>query len=98
MTLVCLDTISAGVRHDTSHAKGALPALVFNPGNINKTIVDSSEGVHDHTSVRVLSIVDRHEGSADASLVERLVIDGKLVLVLHETTAEGRHVCRDREG
>jgi hypothetical protein len=35
VTLVSLDTISASIRHDTSHSKGALVALVFDPGNIN---------------------------------------------------------------
>ena len=35
VALVSLDTTSASIRHDTSHSKGALVTLVFDPGNIN---------------------------------------------------------------
>ena len=92
-----MDTTSTtGIRHDTSDTEGSLPSRVFNPGDINEAIVHASKWVDDHTTIGILTIVDHHESSADATLVW-FIIYGKLIRLRYEATAKSLHVGRKRE-
>ena len=89
MTLVRLNTSSAGPGHDSTDTEGALVLGRVDPSDVEKTIVDCGKGVDDHTSVTVLTIVDHHEGRVDAgTLVIRLIIDLQLIRVLDEAARE----------
>ena len=68
VTLVGLDAASsARVGENTRDAESSLPGRVRDPGDVDQTIVDACERVHDRATVRVLAVVDHHEGRADAS-------------------------------
>ena len=96
VTFVGLDsTVAAGIGHHTSDTESSLIAWIRDPCDVNETVVDCSEWVHDHASISILAIVDHHQGSADASLAHLLIIDGQLISVLNKAAAESLHVCRE---
>ena len=93
MTLVRLDALTTGVRDEACHAKCTLPVWVIDPCDVDKTIIDSSEWVHYHASVCILSIVNHQKRCRDAIVVLsgdiRLIVNGQLIVVFNEAAAEG---------
>ena len=93
MTLVRLDTLASGVRHEACDAKRTLPTRVIDPGDIDKAVIDGCERVHYHASICILSIVDHQESRRDAIIVLSggvgLIINGQLIMVLNKATADG---------
>ena len=89
MTLVRLNTSSAGPGHDSTDTEGALILGRVDPRDVEKTVVDCGKGVDDHTSVTVLTIVDHHEGRVDATtLLIWFVIYLQLERILNEAARE----------
>ena len=96
MATISLDTATtARIRHDSGHTESSLPGRVRDPCDVDQAIVDCSEGVNDHTAVGVLSIVDHHESSVHARLVDWLIIDRKLISIFNEAAAECLQVGRE---
>ena len=93
VSLVSLDTSTAsGRRHDAGDTESSLPTWVIDPSDVNQAVIDGCEWVHDHAAAGVFSIVDHHEGSADALLAEWLIIDLELVSVLDEAAAQSLQI------
>ena len=102
MALVRLDTLTAGVRDETCHAKSTLPPWVIYPRDIDKTIINGCKWVHYHASVCIFSIVDHQKCRGDAIVVlsgaEGLVVNGQLIVVFNKAATDSRYVRREGEG
>ena len=91
-----LDTATtACIRHDSRHTESSLPGRVRDPCDVDQAVVNSSEGVNDHTTVCVLSIVDHHESCVHARLADWLIIDRKLIGIFNKAAAECLQVGRE---
>lgn len=81
---------SAGtcLREDTRDAECATVGWIRDPSDVNETIIHGSEGIQDHSSVCVFSVVYGHKSRVKlTALIVDHVVDGQRVGVLHEPTA-----------
>jgi len=93
MSFVGLDTtVTTSIRHDARDTHSSLPIRVINPCDVNQAIINGRKWIRDHASTGKLAVVDHHEGRTNIPLIKWLVINGQLVGVLNETTAESLQV------